>query len=97
LGRWRLPHVRRAGIRNFTQPHFPIGDGTQVYRLRQFHREIGVRILFVDVSQGIAEQNDVKMASCRIFSYPSLYLQAPKSRIPDCNLGSGRDIQEFLV
>jgi len=44
--------------RNFTQPHLPIRSGTQVDGLRQFHREIGLSILFVDVTRGVAEQSD---------------------------------------
>ena len=43
--------------------HFPTGGRTQIHGLSQFHREIGVSILFVDVTQGVAEQSDVKMAS----------------------------------
>ena len=34
---------------------FPIGSGTQVDGLRQFEREIGVCILFVNVARGVAE------------------------------------------
>jgi len=53
------------GVRNtkFHRAHFPTGGRTQVHRLRQFHREIGVNILFVDVARGVAEESNVKVAS----------------------------------
>jgi len=43
---------------NFKQPHFPIGGQTQVDGLNDFYHEIGVRILFIDVTRRIAEQSD---------------------------------------
>ena len=98
LERWRLPHVRRARTRNFTQPHFSIGGRTQFYVLRHFYREIGVRILFIDFSRGVAEQSDVKMGSRRhTFIYSSHLSQAPKRRSPYCNLASGRHVHECLL
>jgi len=69
----------RQGTSDFTQPHFPIGGRTQVDGLRQFHREIGVCILFIDVPRGVDEHSDVKLARARrrhIFRYFLRYLQA---------------------
>ena len=48
--------------KKFHTATFPIGDRTQVHGLSQFHREIDVRILSVDVPRGVAEQSDVKVA-----------------------------------
>ena len=45
-----------------SDPHFPIGSGKQAYGLRQFQREIGVCILFIDGSRGVAEHSHVKLA-----------------------------------
>jgi len=42
----------------------PIGGRTQADGLSLFHPEIGVRILLVDVTQGVAEKSDVKMSLC---------------------------------
>jgi len=43
--------------RNFTEPHFRNCSRTKFYSLRQFHREICVDILFVDVTRSVAEQS----------------------------------------
>jgi len=64
------------GTRNLTQPLFPTGGRNQVHGLSQFHREIGVSILFVDVTRGVAEHNDVKMASSRHTFYIFFTLDA---------------------
>jgi len=59
--------------------------------LRLFHREIGVRILFIDVLRGVAEQSDVKVArrrylnilqtSCRLPSFKVLTVTSPADEI----------------
>ena len=58
LGRWFPPPWMR-GTRNFTQPNFPTGVQTQVHGLSQFHRQIDVSILFVDVTRDVAEKSEV--------------------------------------
>ena len=52
-------------------PHFPIGGRTQVDGLSQFHREIGVSILFVDIARSVVEQSDGKVALRRHIRYSS--------------------------
>ena len=42
-------------------PTSQFGGRTKIDGLSQFHRVIGVRSLFVDVTRGFAEQSDVKM------------------------------------
>jgi len=61
---------------------------------RQFHREIGVCIVLVDLSRGIAEQSDVEVIGRRHVRYSSHYMQGHTSLIPDCNLANGGDILE---
>ena len=43
-----------VGTRNFTDPHFPIGGLNHFHALNRFNREIGVRILFIEVARGVA-------------------------------------------
>jgi len=75
---------------------FAIWYRAQVYGLRQFHREIGVRILFIDVSRIVAEQSHVNFAR-RLIRHSSRKLQVPKIWYPYYNIASGQDISECLV
>jgi len=67
---------RRGGTQIFTQLHFPLGGRNQVHVHSQFHRDIAVRILFIDVARGVAEHSDVKMALLRHIFYMFFTLAA---------------------
>ena len=61
-----FPTSRGWGTGNFYEPHFPIGGRNQVPGLSQFHCEIGVLILLVDISRAVAEHSAVKVALRRL-------------------------------